>query len=238
MNVELIKSGLRNPAVFLSISRAVAALALLYLVPNEMWGWALGVFVYAISTDIFDGPAAKDNPHPWNGKLMNDIPSGILSWTAPGSLVLWLYLTHPDADSPWDSGWFWRWVGLGAFFVFGTLVLNSWKSAKRLQGKTGPARQKALDDMVRAEVAQGWFYGLLMLAFALQLWHLTSVERFGLEYVGSGDYWLGLALCVILAFVAGSYAKHRWTDRPETRERWAIDRADDSARAEFVDNEM
>ncbi len=238
MNVGLIVKGVFNPAVFLSVSRAVAALALLYLVPNEMWYWALGVFVYAISTDIFDGKVAKEFPHPWNGKLMNDIPSGILSWTAPGSLVLWLYLAHPDADSPWDSGWFWRWVGLGVFFVFGTLVLNGWKSAKRLQGKTGPARQKALDDMVRAEVAQGWFYGLLMLAVALQLWHLVLVERFGADLVGSEYYYFSMVVGVYVAFFASCFATHRWTDRPETRERWAVDRADDSARAEFVDNEM
>ncbi len=110
MKIGLLVKGVCNPAVFLSVSRGVAALALLYVVPQEEWYWAFFLFGWAVTSDVFDGGFAEIWPHPWNGKQMNDIPSGILAFATPGSILLWLVMKHPDAGSVWHSGWFWGWV--------------------------------------------------------------------------------------------------------------------------------
>jgi hypothetical protein len=219
MKIGLLVKGVFNPAVFLSVSRAVAALALLFLVPQEMWYWALAVFAWAVCSDIFDGGFANIWLHPWNGKMMNDIPSGILSFATPGSILLWLFMKHPDADSVWHSGWFWGWVGGSVIFGLGTLVFNNRKSPGRLIGTFGVGRQQALDSMVHAEVAQGWFYGLYMFAFGAQFWYMVVIERFGAQ----GNDWTSWVIYCASAVVTAMYAKDRMCDRPEVRKQYAND---------------
>ena len=186
-------------AALFTAFRFVAALALIPLVLNGMYDTFVSVLILAALSDSLDGSYAHDYPAPkghWarrHGKRMNDTASGVLSWTAPGSILLWVFLNHPG------SGWFWSWVGGAVVFVLGTLWFNHHKGA-----------QYDIDHRVRAEVAQGWFFGLLLLACGVQVAYLIP----GMD---SGDWWFFglLTLCAVIG------AKHRWTDRPEVRREYA-----------------
>jgi len=198
MSVGLFLRGVTNPAVLLSVFRGGASVALVPLVLNEKWTAAVYVLLAAALSDSGDGIFARMRVfrHPWNGKGLNDFMSFLLSVSAPGSITLWLALNHPDSDSFWHSGWLWSWVGACVFFVLGTLWFNSLKNSKH-----------SLDDRVRAEVSQGWFYGLILLVSGAQLFYLAA----GTDEPSQWLFFVAVVACLTLA------AKHRWIDRPEVR---------------------
>lgn len=183
-------------AVFLTGLRVVAALALPFLVFDENWQWAAYVMFVAALSDPMDGWCATKFPLPaghWarrHGKAMNDAASGLLSWTAPGSIVIWLLLNHGE------TSWFWGWVAICAVFVLGTLGFTLHK--RPVYG---------LEHRVRAEVLQGWFFALLLFTCGVQLAWLIEPGLDTISWVAYIGAW----------GVAGLCSAHRWTDRPEVR---------------------
>lgn len=196
-------------AALVSAFKGLCALALIPLVLTENWRFASMALMFAILADIGDGTFARSYPAPeghWarrRGKLLNDVTAGVLSWTAPGSILLWLLVSHPDSDSVMHSGWFWSWVGACIVFVLGTLWFNHHKGARY-----------DIDHRVRAEVMQGWFYGLLLAVCLVQVEYLYYDAYGGYGESHNPVNWLFLGFW---GAVVVYLARHRWSDRPETR---------------------
>lgn len=194
---------LRYLAVFLTGLRVVCAVAIPFFVFDENWRWAALAVLIAALSDPMDGWCASKFPLPadhWarrHGKTMNDRASGLLSWTAPGSILVWLWLNH------FGTSWFWSWVAACVVFLLGTLVFEYHK--RDVYG---------LEHRVRAEVLQGWFFALLLFACGMQLAYLVEPKLDTLSWVGLLVSWA----------VAGLCSSHRWTDRPEVRVKYFANR--------------
>lgn len=190
---------LRYLAVFLTGFRVVTAISIPFFVfAAEDWRWAAAAVFFAAMSDPLDGKAARAWPNPpghWAnkyGKVMNDRASGLLSWTAPGSIFIWLVL-----NQLWTPT-FWVWSAICAVFLLGTLGFEYHK--RDVYG---------IDHRVRAEVLQGWFFALLLFVCCVQftLWVTGTPEI-------TTSSWVGL----VLAWgMLGLVSSHRWTERNEVR---------------------